>query len=252
MIATQVYKMLPTITSAASLVTDQRLIYRDPRLQQLGVSLEIYYLCTQSGAIESSVYVQDDTDYDTDLAIAPYRENLGSLKTALRNGSVKDTAEAMLHGIKRQVRKYISSQDRRIEHIKEVYEPHQEYVPYAVGLIDTARRILGITTPGTMTIRYADAIATIRPGVDLKFKQINGEPTMLVEIDTACPIPDFLKTVELLNDKGYNIASAEYTGGEGEVHVRMGLLTGYREEIFTDLQKTRIFTRQLVNEMEEL
>ena len=127
---------------------------------------------------------------------------------------------------------------------------------YALGIADQVNDILNIHGQRQrMSCDHASSSVNIRGGLSFNITHYTGRQTMFVNLQVDCTEDDILETIYDMRSNGYEVFSFDWntnTNRPNTVRVIMNIEDAYDPDIFRVIENSRMFKRQIVNEMEAM
>lgn len=229
------------------------LIYRHPNLVALGLEVQVRHQSWQSSEDSITYNLASYFPYDyPKVRRATFTPKMNSAKT---DGVVIEKAvKTILNGLVAR-RRAVSKKDHSSAAI--TLEDERIRSGYVLGISDQANEMLKIDTFQKLESDAVTSSMEIRAGLNIHIAKLHGKGyRLLITITADATQEDVLETTHTLIDNGYNIYKFgfEQPNGIRKSHVMISMMidTEYRPEVFNLIEKTRLFQRQIVNEMEAL
>ena len=229
------------------------LIYRHPNLVAQGLEVHVHHQSwmTREDGITYTLASYYPYDYPN-VNRATYAPKLNSVRISGEN--IDKAVATILAGVVARRRAVAKG-----KHSSAVASLNDERIAsgYILGISDQVNEALNIDAKQKLTSDGTSSQMEIRPGLEIHIaKMVRRGYRLLITIKAQATQEDILSTVHLLMENGYNIYRFAFeqpsTIRHSYVMVSMYIDDEYRPEVFNLIESTRLFQRQIVNEIEEL
>ena len=227
------------------------MFYRHPDLTLKGIEFIITFdRYRAGGTTEDSIQVHmtGHYPYDNEPDREPGKERIGYIKAPRDLELVTRRLVSALSKKRNEFNK------GRYTHKVRGWQKANEMLDYLVGIRDQALGILEL--PKALKMKHSTLTADITLRTNLTIRMhIQGDDQIFMYLTMfgSCTTSDILESVQMLKDKGYAIHEFEYKHKTlSHLKIRMDILNNYSPDLFTDIQQSRIFQRQIANELQDL